>query len=397
MALSLPTTTQRPPFQPQPDDEPELTSICESGVVSASLLQSRDNWLNSIFELYTGRTRPNCPPPTSSPCGVCTIDIGPHIFCDTSFYEVHYPPSQLEGSASTSARPSWSASIPMPNSDIVHAVNAAASSNPTFANLLHIAASGQATPDQLQTLGLLIQSLPPPRPPPLAPTTALAYDIVFQYAETPSQQCILPRVPAVWEKTGSRGDFALTLAIKPPNSAVPDLQIVTINFRQPHPTLSEAISRWVGNARENPQIIKRVKEQSRRVYLTHRVPRDQIVAQLKMSSVPNYSMTSIKPQPVVEPPLNPPQRKPRKPRTTTETENNTATPSQLEAPVKRKRGRPRKTDIVKLSCTTCQATDVPLVLGGRFCRPCVEAGKAVDREAVQHVFSVDPSRATQES
>jgi len=30
----------------------------------------------------------------------------------------------------------------------------------------------------------------------------------------------------------------------------------------------------------------------------------------------------------------------------------------------------------KIACVSCGQTDVPLMLGGRFCRPCVEAGKS---------------------
>jgi len=44
---------------------------------------------------------------------------------------------------------------------------------------------------------------------------------------------------------------------------------------------------------------------------------------------------------------------------------------------KRKRSSQPKASPVskKIACVSCGQTDVPLMMGGRFCRPCVETGK----------------------
>ncbi len=160
----------------------------------------------------------------------------PHIFSGTTFSEVHYlssqPPSQAPQSyqpyqsTSSGNNSSWTSygntystnapqAPPQPHESqssapllsslssvtiitpaLIHQVNSAASSNPTLANLLQLAAAGKASPDQLQTLGLLIQSLahspavmsqnaiPPPSYP---PAPAKEFDLVFEFQETSSE------------------------------------------------------------------------------------------------------------------------------------------------------------------------------------------------------------------
>ncbi|KAF7981118.1 hypothetical protein HWV62_34843 [Athelia sp. TMB] len=224
-------------------------------------------------------------------------NIGPHIFPSTIIFEVHYqyipppvnqspyvyqPPVTLNSAswqattpygvstyaphasamttgdttkipspiaASVEAVVSQQSSSPLFSSlgaevditpELITQVNIAAASNPTLANLLQLAASGQATPDQLQTLGLLIQSLasisshdkssvpsrsasifgsgtPQPDETHQVSTPALAYntmkapsmypayrsfkefDIVLEFAENPSDRWILPRSPSIIE------------------------------------------------------------------------------------------------------------------------------------------------------------------------------------------------------
>ena len=131
------------------------------------------------------------PPHTIYNRGRCTLQIGPHFFMDTTMFEVHYrpfpvavsqlttfayqppgnpspqavhqpqtlsSPSPTSAGESTALLSSLSSTLPVPPS-LISQVNAATTSNPTLASLLQLAASGRATPDQLKTLGLLIQSL----------------------------------------------------------------------------------------------------------------------------------------------------------------------------------------------------------------------------------------------
>jgi hypothetical protein len=48
-------------------------------------------------------------------------------------------------------------------------------------------------------------------------------------------------------------------------------------------------------------------------------------------------------------------------------------------PKKRRQTQPKATpSLPKIACFACGQTDVPLIMGGRYCRPCVEAGCAID-------------------
>ncbi|KAL0951517.1 hypothetical protein HGRIS_008202 [Hohenbuehelia grisea] len=63
-------------------------------------------------------------------------------------------------------------------------------------------------------------------------------------------------------------------------------------------------------------------------------------------------------------------------------------------PAKKKRTTQPKAPVMRvLSCHSCGQTDVPLVLGGRFCRPCVDNGKA-DLEIPQLKFPAHSSSSS---
>ncbi len=178
--------------------------------LTTAFFLARERWLSKTFPRFSSRSRGNkdpAPPPhTIQTRGRCDLVIGPHIFPDTVFYEVHYLPPQGSQPSSFSTQPlaanpywqsssSYTSSYPQnvtagsstqtPQTDsttvatpvkgvssslnsipssitltpnLIQQVNSAASSNPILANLLQIAAAGKATQDQLKTLGLLIQS-----------------------------------------------------------------------------------------------------------------------------------------------------------------------------------------------------------------------------------------------
>lgn len=161
---------------------------------------------------------------------------------------------------------------------LISQVNTAASSNPTLANLLQLAASGRASPEQLKNLGLLIQSLVGPsnignsvdlpvdlpvnssasgksqtdtstkaatpapisvapapasvhtvKTPTLHPTSAPTkeFDIVLEFSENPSDRWVLPRVPVIIERlqgAGRLSDILLTAGVPFPKPPVTDTQ-----------------------------------------------------------------------------------------------------------------------------------------------------------------------------
>ena len=163
--------------------------------------------------------------------------------------------------------------------ELISQVNSAASSNPALANLLQQAASGKASPDQLKTLGLLIQSLAGPLttqnfPNPLssapAPSQKTTYqspslhpkdfDIVLEFLENPSDRWILPRSEVIIERLGetqSRSDILLTASIpfslpetekeKEPSATDHSAQqLATFRFVNASWDIWTCISHWAG-------------------------------------------------------------------------------------------------------------------------------------------------------
>lgn len=215
---------------------------------------ARERWLLKTFPKFSSRSRNNKEPAPPSHTiqtrGTCNVKIGPHVFLDTVFYEVHYLPPQGYQPSSFSnqpqaANPYWQSTSYTTHSaasgngnqessldslpasialtpKLIQQVNSAASSNPILANLLQLAAAGNATQDQLKTLGLLIQSFASlssassGQVQPCQPTTpsysssgfsthppVKEFDLVFEFRETPNDRWYIPRVPVYFERKPS--------------------------------------------------------------------------------------------------------------------------------------------------------------------------------------------------
>ncbi|KAF7303256.1 SWR1 complex subunit swc3 [Mycena kentingensis (nom. inval.)] len=350
--LRLPTTTRSPELQI--DQEGLLASIRDSGVLALSLKQSRDNLLHSIFTPFSGaRASANLAPHTLVPCGQCDIEIGPHTFSETKFFEARYAPS-----SPAEASPA-----------LVAAVNAAAATNPTFGNLLRMATLGTATADQMQTLSLFIHSLPQTHPPlssqdTVADGPAKDFDLVLQIAD----------------------DYLLTLVVQTSRHTTPQPTILEIQFRDPPPLLRETVLRWTGGEDKmelSRNLIRELKKRPR-TYLTRRLPSSPLLTLIQEASEPDYTMQPLKPGGIVH--ASKTKRRPAS-RKSKPFDEDGAMFSEPQA----KRARPS----IVLRCQYCEQSGVPLVLGGRYCRACVDAGKAAVVETTQstklpgqHVFSV---------
>ncbi|KAJ6621152.1 hypothetical protein B0H10DRAFT_1790444, partial [Mycena sp. CBHHK59/15] len=437
-----------------------------SCVVLQSLRQSREQWMYLVFPRFSGRVRGKSdtvpPPHTIQSRGRCQIEIGPHIFSDTTFFEVQYmtpttaptPPflnhrgnrlrtAPIHQNApaiqhSTSPLLSSLTSVTTITPALINQVNSAAASNPTLANLLQLAAAGKASPEQLKTLGLLIQSLAVPEssealtsaanlmkstpqayPSAFTDTSVKDFDLVFQFQETSYERWILPRGPVICEKVADTRttefayDIVLTLALQlpglsqgPPEVANTDKsasQVVSIRLKRPPPAIWETIWRWVGGEEklnENRIILDNLKKQTQRLYLAHRLPQNALLTQLQSAAAPNFLMKSIKPSPVTatKAKRKPVQRKPAQnvlpgyPQAGSRTQS--LGPNTAPEPKRRKISKTKQnvTPISPIRCVSCGDADIPLLLGGRelltsfrllinntisegFCRPCVDSGK----------------------
>lgn len=237
---------------------------------------------------------------------------------------VHQPQTLSSPSSASAGEPSTllsslSSTLPVPPG-LISQVNAAATSNPTLANLLQLAASGRATPDQLKTLGLLIQSLASSpvtgipattsqlsapgtdlssTPLPTTPATSQQYqyqaaikdfDIVIEFREIPSDRWVFPRGPAMCEfvstpgDLGSIGDLTVSTIVPFPSMTPPqDLsgsetstpadsapkQVVEFHFKMASSYIWDTFSRWAGTKEkmeENRKILMEIVANSLSFY-----------------------------------------------------------------------------------------------------------------------------------
>ncbi|KAG6332180.1 hypothetical protein ID866_6910 [Astraeus odoratus] len=303
---------------------------------------------------------------------------------------------------------------------LVTQVNQAASSNPTLANLLQLAVAGQASADQLKTLGLLIQSLasapsagvdatttsvnpaqsktpdpnaqtmPAPSTSQYPPQAAVAreFDIVLEFREAPSDRWTFPRGPAKCEFiplpgfAGAFGDVALTTVVPFTSTNVQQVvagndtaseaekepkEIAVFLFKAASAAVWDTISRWIGSkAEENAKMLSEIKPPERK-FLAHRLPEGPELSQIQSAAVLAFSTKPIKP--ATE---NKPKRKPSR-------KNLASGDDPTSAATKRKRHSQTKNQAPsQMACLSCGQTDVPLIKGGRYCRPCVNAGKTGD-------------------
>ncbi|KAK0500563.1 hypothetical protein EDD18DRAFT_1434106 [Armillaria luteobubalina] len=457
------------------DGDEDLKSVSESFVLCQSLRQSRDRWL-SFFPKFSSRSRGGKTSDISPPAhtiqsrGRCDLEVGPHIFPGTTFSEVHYLSSQPTSQVPQSYQPyqstssgnnsSWTSygnsystnapqASPQPNESqssapllsslssvtiitpaLIHQVNSAASSNPTLANLLQLAAAGKASPDQLQTLGLLIQSLAhspavmsqnaissPSYPP--APTKE--FDLVFEFQETSSERWILPRGPALCERkidssvTDAAYDIIITTCLAPTSdstvAATPveeKAEVVTFRLIKAPLPVWDVVSRWVGGEekmKESRVILDQLmKNRPPRSYLGLQLSPGSLLTQLqnaehisirderKPSTVTTpavpatlSSLQGIHPNPLLSASSTAPSvPAPSSASTPAPVSVPAPAPTSLPAPALQPKPpkRPRVTtprpvaQLPQIRCMSCGQTDVPLILGGRFCRPCVDGGKA---------------------
>ncbi|PFH54877.1 hypothetical protein AMATHDRAFT_134605 [Amanita thiersii Skay4041] len=445
-----------------------LHSIPDSAVIVRSLRQSRERWLLSTFPKFSSKARPSkssetvTPPPphTIQTRGQCDLEIGPHIFLNTIFYEVHYISTQPQASwQSTSVAPYSTAysqdapstsatsqpSVPTPSNStpltavttitpaLINQVNTAASSNPILANLLQLAAAGKATPDQLKTLGLLIQSLASPdaaaiasgavaqtqttnQMPSSLPVTrppVKPFDIVIEFHELPNERWLFPRGPATCERildssaTDAAYDTILTTCIpfeKPTSeNDLPTIdqlesniskgaakpvtpQVVKFRLKKAPLAVWDTLRRWMGSEQDmnkHQEYLSNLKPLPR-VYLGYQLLSGSLLTQLQEVSTHPYPMRLIKPSFYSS-------RSKKKAKIAKElTDTSQSKLDGSSTPKQRRRTQVKKQITSQISCLICGNTHLPLILGGRYCRPCVEAGKTTTQDVTR------PSQASHE-
>ncbi|KAI0375148.1 hypothetical protein BV20DRAFT_1110334 [Pilatotrama ljubarskyi] len=414
----------------------DLKSVPESLVVLQSLRQSRSRWASTMFPKFSvktrgGRTAGVVPPPhTTKAHGKYDLHVGPHVFSDTAIYEVHYlpTPADQEADGMRSSLPSSStqhtsssnvqtslASIPFPSGTYVtpalsSKVAIAAESDPTLANLLSAVIKRTASEDQVKTLGFLIQSLesvPPfgpnsasvdqsPVQSPHRATSPKPFDIVLEFHERPSDRFILPRGTVVCElapsKSGSAyraSDMIITCCLPFLGTASTDEEtdpvvspeVVSFRLSRVSQALWDLMVTWAGGPQkieENRSTLAEIARQaSPRTYLQHRLPEGELLTEIQTAVASPYTMKPVKPAGADS------QRAKRKSvsrRPTTAVAPPSLPVENAVSPVIVKRRSQLKSKASApppIACHACGQTDVPLMMGGRYCRECISAGKAI--------------------
>ncbi|PPR08133.1 hypothetical protein CVT24_012377 [Panaeolus cyanescens] len=438
-------------------EKEEVRTISESCVLIQSLRQSREKWLLHTFPKFSSKTRGNkavdvsSPPHTLQARGTCDLEIGPHIFPETTFYEVHYLPSQPQpqyssvisnpaitrnpywhtttpyqthtpapSSAASTSREAENVSKPLISSltsvttitpTLISQVNSAASSNPTLSNLLQLAAGGRATPDQLKTLGLLIQSLasldqsqtaassqalPQPADSNVQSTQQVTpvkeFDIVLEFKEAPNERWTFPRAPAFIEQIQGEENFqdvqittCVPFDVTPKPASPPEdtphtrQHPVTFNLKRSSPLIWDTLNRWIGGATKMEEYRSHIQSMkpSDRLFLGYQIPEGTLLSQLQAASAPQFTL-----RPLRQGPAPPPRKRPavqRKVATDGQSSNKRDKASRVNSGAEaNKRSRTSRAALGSLiQCHSCNKTDVPLIMGGKFCRPCVNAGAAI--------------------
>ncbi|CAL1694936.1 unnamed protein product [Somion occarium] len=335
--------------------------------------------------------------------------------------------------------------------ELISQVNSAAASNPVLSNLLHEVAVGRATQDQLKTLGLLIQTLKDsgapqqtstapaagssstPAQPSQIPTASRDFDIVLEFHEKPSDRWILPRGPvSIQPVRGHRGDDLIVNAVLPftqtttsnddVNTKAKVPEIVAFRFASVSFTVHDLMMRWMGGPEKMAEHVGKLNEVAskwpKRQFLQHQLPNGYLLDQLKAAVAPPYVMKSIKPThgdthrskrratrkttnipptPTPQIPISAPAPIPTPAPEQTLPVLQQEAPSasvDMPPPPKRKKSNNAKpqssTTPTQIACHSCGQTDVPLMMGGRYCRPCIVAGKAV-----ADIPSATPARAVE--
>ncbi|KAI0639560.1 hypothetical protein C8Q77DRAFT_1214084 [Trametes polyzona] len=417
-SVQLPTVTQPGGELSEPQAKasgPGLKSVSESLVVLQSLRQSRNRWLSSMFPKFSVKTRGGratdvIPPPhTTKAHGKFDLHIGPHVFYDTAFYEVHYlpviepPPEDPQnthaslasqpGSSGDSAVQASLASIPFPTGTYVTPalstkVSAAAHTNPVLANLLKAVINRTATDDQVKTLGLLIQSLDGVRSldqpgaasageaaVPVSPRSSSPrpFDVVLEFHERPSERFVFPRGDIVCELATPKAesayrssDMVIACSVPFPGAPVPEPtsqtanppevivpEVVTFRLSRVSQALWELMYTWAGGPQKIEESRARLaglaRQAAPRVFLQHRIAEGELLEEIRSAVAPPYTLKPVKP------PGADSNRSKRK------SVSRRATRPPF---VKRRSHKAKAPPPPPIACHSCGQTDVPLMMGG---------------------------------
>ncbi|KAI9444832.1 hypothetical protein H4582DRAFT_853542 [Lactarius indigo] len=219
------------------------------------------------------------------------------------------------------------------------------------------------------------------------------FDLVLEFPERPYDRWLFPRVPVVCERNPTLGDIEAVLLVvalplpkqkqgEPAESATPESldppqEVVQFRITKVNQAFWDSLLNWAGGSAKveaNRSILEKIANPAR-VYLQHQIPEGDLLTKLQAAALP-YSMKSIKP-PHGDRGSTKRRTAPRR------TGSNAESQGAGNAPKRKRASQPKAAPISKkIACVSCGQADVPLMMGGRFCRPCMDAGKASNETTV---------------
>ncbi|TFK30876.1 hypothetical protein FA15DRAFT_751868 [Coprinopsis marcescibilis] len=267
-----------------------------------------------------------------------------------------------------------------------------------------------------------VAPLPPVRP----------FDIVLEFRDTPGERLLFPRSPVSFEKSTTESeewDLKVRLPFDKQTAETgsskanepeakgkdkataeekgEDGEESKQEYRRAHLVLTnvptavvDTITRWIGSddkAKEYKEILKAL-DQPKRLYLGYRLTEGPLLSQLQTMAHPPMKLLKHGPNPVrpprkrAPPKAKEPKEKPKTvvvspaPTSVAPPTKDVVAPkppkaSRASAPTAAKRQKTAHRIPFEIQCLVCKMKDVPLILGGRYCRPCVESGRAATDSA----------------
>ncbi|KAI9010398.1 hypothetical protein CLU79DRAFT_710538 [Phycomyces nitens] len=261
--FQLPTTSQ-----PQPQD----SDGNKNGVLLLSLLQSRLNWASSVFVRYrpdstrqpkrTNNTRRKWP--NMRYLGTCTLELGPHLFPDTIFYEAIRGQSWSDiakeaGYITETSRESEDPSesndpenmghLEEPISGEAMDVDKDESEQPVTDSTKDVSTTEQKVDHTQDTAAHSTNPIDPPVPPP----ELVFSDVVFEFKDAPNERFIFPK-DVILELMSMQAPFELVASfLLPLDQTVADEYFIDPKLK---------IARWGEHSRLANGIIEKAKEEA---------------------------------------------------------------------------------------------------------------------------------------
>lgn len=254
-----------------------------------SKLPARNKWLYDTFPKYASKpgrginvTRYYMGDPDHPPSfhdrGTCDVDMGPHTFSNTQFFEVYRqgqgPPPSSSSSANVLSRPAAAGDnftiAPLINFDLSRITDLSEVELPTdpherreYLRRVHNAIAYDAknaaavqalVAKQGKTVGDVLAMLKGMMDLPQMP-----FDLAICFEETPPDRCVIPHGPALFEKLPNN-DAKLTLILPfdqmikaPPRPIDPGdspsqvkRRVVSLTIRNVTPAIADTLKRWIG-------------------------------------------------------------------------------------------------------------------------------------------------------